>query len=115
MLFGKQQHKKKLVGVIKRKMAKQKKVSFFIKEAIKKPGSLKRTLEIPREERIPKELLNKIIRAKAGETITNPTKTGKRRVKVTRLVERRAILARNLRSINEKRARFKERRTRSRR
>jgi len=48
-------------------------------------------------------LLNKIVSAKAGDTITNPTTKGKRRIKVTRLLERRAILARNLKRISKKR------------
>ena len=47
-------------------------------------------------------LLNKIVSAKAGETIRNPTKTGKRRIKVTRLLERRAILARTLKRMRKK-------------
>ncbi len=74
---------------------------FFIKRAIKKPGSLSRQLGIPIKENIPGTLLNKIIKAKAGDTIINPTKTGKRRIKVTRLIERRAILARTLKSFKK--------------
>lgn len=81
-----------------RKIRKKK----FIKKAIKKPGSLSRQLNIPIKDKIPKTLLNKIIKAKPGETIRNPTKKGKRKIKVTRLLERRAIFAKTLKKISEK-------------
>ena len=74
----------------------------WIQEAIEKPGTLHRQLGIKKDEKIPFKLLNTIINAKAGDTITNPTKTGKRTIKVTRLLERRAILARNLKNISKK-------------
>lgn len=73
-------------------MAKQ-----FIKGAIKKEGALRRQLRIPKDKKIPKELLDEIVEAKAGETITNPTNVGKKRIKVTRKMEHRANLARTLR------------------
>ena len=44
-------------------------------------------------------LLNAIIRAKAGQTIKNPTSKGKKRILVTRRIEQRAILARNLKKM----------------
>ena len=47
-------------------------------------------------------LLDKIVRAKAGDVITNPSKLGKRRIKVTHLLERRAILARNLKRMKRR-------------
>lgn len=68
------------------------------KTGIKK-GRLSRQLGIDEKDNIPMTLLNKIISAKAGDTIKNPTKTGKNKIKVTRLIERRAILARNLKRI----------------
>jgi hypothetical protein len=71
----------------------------WIQKAGLKKGSLSRQLGIPQKENIPITLLNKIISAKAGQTITNPTKIGKRRIKVTRLLERRSIMARNLKRI----------------
>ena len=64
-----------------------------------KKGALHSQLGIDKEKKIPVALLNKIVAAKAGDTITNPTKVGKKKIKVTRLVERRAILARNLKRI----------------
>ena len=70
---------------------------FWIQKAIKHKGSLSRQLGIPQEEIIPKSLLNEIIKAKAGQTIINPTNIGKKRIVVTRLMERRAILAKTLR------------------
>ena len=56
-------------------------------------------LGIDKEKKIPIALLNKIISAKAGDTIKNPTKVGKKNIKVTRRLERQAILARNLKRI----------------
>jgi len=76
----------------------RRKKKWIQKTGLKK-GALSRQLGIPIEEKIPMELLTKIIRAKPGETIRNPSKIGKRSIKVTRLMERRAILARNLKRI----------------
>ncbi len=75
----------------------------FIKKIGIKKGALSRQLGIPIEEDIPMTLLNKIIAAKAGQTITNPTKMGSKRILVTRLLERRSILARNLKRIAQRR------------
>ncbi len=77
-------------------------VKKFIQKAKLKKGALSKQLNIPEKNKIPFSLLNKIISAKAGQTITNPTKMGKRRIKVTRLLERRAIFARTLKRIAQK-------------
>jgi hypothetical protein len=74
----------------------------WIQKAVNKPGTLHRQLEIPEDKKIPVSLLNKIISAKAGDVIVNPSKVGKRKIKVTRLLERRAILARNLKKISKR-------------
>jgi len=74
----------------------------FIKKIKIKKGALSKQLGIKEKDKIPMTLLNKIIRAKAGDTITNPTKTGNKKIKVTRLLERRAILAKNLKNISRK-------------
>jgi len=66
-----------------------------------KKGALSRDLGISEEDNIPVALLNAIISAKAGQTIKNPTKKGKQRILVTRKIERRAILARNLKKIKK--------------
>mgnify|MGYP001180883221 CR=1 FL=1 len=68
-----------------------------------KKGTLHRQLGIPLDKKIPISLLNKIVSAKSGDTITNPTSLGKKKIKVTRVLERRAILARNLKNISRKR------------
>ena len=73
----------------------------WIKKAIVRPGTLHKNLDISKDKKIPMVLLNKIISAKAGDTITNPTKVGKKKVKVTRKLERKAILARNLKRIKK--------------
>lgn len=80
-------------------------VNKWIKPALNnhKKGALSRQLGIPENKNIPMKLLNKIISAKAGQTIKNPTQCGNRKIKVTHLVERRSILARNLKNINSKR------------
>ena len=53
-------------------------------------------LKIPEEELIPLTLLDKIVSADVGEIVKNPTKKGKRYIKVTRLLKKRAVLARNM-------------------
>ena len=53
-------------------------------------------LKIPEKELIPLTLLDKIVSADVGETIKNPTKKGKGYIKVTRLLKKRAVLARNM-------------------
>ena len=67
-----------------------------------KKGVLHRQLGIPQGQKIPLSLLNKIISAKAGETITNPASKGRKRIRVTRVLERRAILAKNLKEIKKR-------------
>jgi len=82
-------------------------VEKWIQKAVGKPGTLHRMLEIPKEKDIPMTLLKKIIAAEKGDVIINPTKTGKKRIKVTRLLERRAILAVNLKNISKEVEKFK--------
>jgi hypothetical protein len=60
-----------------------------------KKGTLHRQLNIQKDKKIPMGLLNKIIKSKAGDTIRNDGE----KIKVTRLLERRAILAKNLKNI----------------
>ena len=79
-------------------------VKKWIQEAVNKPGTLHKQLEIPNDKKIPMILLNKIIKAEAGDVIINPSKVGKNKMKVTRLLEERAILARNLKRISAKRS-----------
>jgi len=74
---------------------------YWIQKAIKKPGALSRQLGIPIKKNIPISLLKKIRNAKIGSTITNPTKTGKRRIKVTRLLKKRAVLALTLKRLRK--------------
>jgi len=76
-------------------------VSKWIQKAIHKPGKLHSDLGISKDEKIPMSLLNAIVKAKAGETITNPTSKGKKRILVTRKIEQRAILARNLKRLKK--------------
>jgi hypothetical protein len=74
---------------------------FWIQKAIckKKRGALSRQLGIPEEENIPMALLSRIKKAKIGTTITNPTTKGKKRVKVTHLVKKRATVAVTLKNL----------------
>jgi len=74
---------------------------YWIQKAVKKPGALSRQLGIPIKKNIPISLLKKIRNAKIGSTITNPTKTGKRRIKVTRLLKKRAVLALTLKRLRK--------------
>ena len=76
-------------------------VRKWIQRAIHKPGKLHSDLGILKEEKIPMSLLNAIIKAKAGQTIKNPTSKGKKKIKVTRRLEQRAILAKNLKNLKK--------------
>lgn len=58
-----------------------------------KKGSLSRMLGIPEKDNIPLTLLRKITKTEIGMTIRNPTKQGKRKIKVTRLLKKRALFA----------------------
>jgi hypothetical protein len=71
----------------------------WIQKANLKKGALSRQLGIKEEDNIPSTLLDRIVAAKAGDTIKNPTMSGKSKIKVTRKLERRAILARTLKGI----------------
>lgn len=74
-------------------------VEKFIQEAHIKKGALHNQLGISKSEKIPSSLLDKIINAKPGAIIVNPSSSGKKRIKVTRLLDRRALFARNLRNL----------------
>ena len=76
-------------------------VKRWIQNAIHRPGKLHKELEIPEDTKIPIQLLNKIISAKAGDTIINPTKIGKKKILVTRKIEQRAILVKNLKNLRK--------------
>lgn len=60
-----------------------------------KKGALHRQLGISPKKKIPKTLLRALKNAETGSTITNPTKIGNRRIKVTTLVKKRAVFAWN--------------------
>ncbi len=81
-----------------KKMLKEKESSGrrLMRLSIKHPEEFRRQLGIVKRKNIPITLLNKIIAAEPGDTIKNPTKTGKKSIKVTRLLERRSVSARNL-------------------
>ncbi len=82
----------------------------WIRKAVKKKGGLSRQLNIPEKENIPVSLLKKIRNAKIGTTITNPTKTGKKKIKVTRKLKRRAVLALTLKKLGRKKKKRKRKR-----
>ena len=92
--------KKEMDALIKRiDMAykKVKKDKRWIQKAKIKKGALHRQLSIPADKDIPITLLKRIKNATTGGTITNPTKTGKRRIKITTLLKRRVNFALNVR------------------
>jgi len=59
-------------------------------------GLFHKQLGISVKQRIPKTLVEKIVKTPIGKRIRNPTKTGKRRLKVTLLAKRRAVFALNV-------------------
>ena len=73
-------------------------VKWIQKIGLKK-GALHRQLGVPLDEKIPVGLLDVIIKAEVGDVVRNSAKVGFRRIRVTRKIERRAILARNLRKL----------------
>lgn len=75
----------------------------FIQKAKLKKGALSKQLGIPEKENIPITLLRKIKKAKTGTVVRNPTKSGKRKIKATRLIKKRANLAITLKRIGKKR------------
>lgn len=74
-------------------------VKKWIRKAKLKKGTLSRQLDIPEKDDIPITLLRAIRDADIGDTIKNPTKMGKPKVKVTRLLKKRAVLAITLKGI----------------
>jgi len=60
-----------------------------------KKGALHRQLGISPGVDIPRTLLRKIKATTVGRTVTNPTKRGKRKIKVTPLLKRRVQFALN--------------------
>ena len=86
----------------KRKSSSKKKKKNWIQKAIKHPGALHKHLGIPLDKKIPKILLKEIKRAEVGEVIENPTKTGKRRIKVTETLKKEAVLALTLREFHKR-------------
>jgi len=77
----------------------------WIRKSIKRRGGLSRQLGIREKDNIPVSLLQKIKRAPPGTTITNPTKTGKKRIRVTKKMKRRANLALTLKRLQKKKRR----------
>ena len=76
---------------------------YWIQKAVKRKGALSRQLGIPVEDDIPDTLLLKIKKTPVGKVICNPTKKGKRRIRVTRLLKKRAVLAYTLKHLKRKR------------
>lgn len=62
----------------------------------KKKGRFHKQLGVPLKQKIPKTLVKKIVSAKIGKTISNPTKTGNKNIKVTKLVKQRANFVLNV-------------------
>jgi len=77
----------------------------WIQKARIKKGALSRQLGIPERENIPNKLLYKIKKTPVGKTIRNPTKKGKRRIKITKKLKKRAVLALTLKKISRRRRR----------
>ena len=73
--------------------------SRWIQRAIRKPGALSRQLGIAIKENIPMTLLRRIKQTPVGKVISNPTKKGKKRIKVTGLLKRRVNLAITLKTV----------------
>jgi len=79
------------------------KPKLWIKRALanRRKGALSRQLGIPEEDNIPVTLLKKIKHADIGEMVHNPATKGKSRIKVTRLLKRRAVMALTLKGLKK--------------
>ena len=75
----------------------------WIQEAIRKgrKGALSRQLGISTKDNIPVTLLRTIKYADIGETIHNPTTKGKKWIKVTKLLKKRAVLTMTLKELKK--------------
>ena len=71
----------------------------WIQKVAIKEGALSRQLGIPEAENIPVTLLKAIKKAHIGDTVQNPTQSGKRKIKVTLKIKRRAVLALTLKKM----------------
>lgn len=65
-----------------------------------KEGALSKQLDIPVNENIPMSLLTRIKNAKIGQTVTNPTGTGRKYIKVTPLLKKRAVMAHTMKGFH---------------
>lgn len=70
--------------------------SVFGIKAEGKTWSLSTMLDVPDDKKIPKTLLRRIKNAEIGSTVSNPTQTGKQRVKVTRKLKQKVMAVWNL-------------------
>lgn len=67
-----------------------KKEEYWMREAMgMKPGALHRQLGIPKDKKIPVTLMRRILKADTGDVVKNPTRVGRRRYRVTTLMQRR--------------------------
>ena len=71
----------------------------WIQKAKMKKGVFSKQLGIPEKKIIPITLLKKILSAKPGDIIKNPSKLGKQKIKVTMLLKKRANMVLNLKKI----------------
>jgi ribosomal protein S26 len=55
----------------------------------RKPGALRRQLGIPKDKNIPATLMRRILDADTGDTVKNPTKIGRSRYEVTKIMQQR--------------------------
>jgi len=62
-----------------------------------KSGKLKKQLGIKPNERITNKLLNLILNARIGSIVINPSNSGDRRIRVSKLIARRTLLTKRLR------------------
>ena len=77
-------------------MRKTKRLRRWIQRVKIKKGTLHSAVGVPKDRTIPKSLIKKIYRAKIGTIVKNPTKTGKRSIKVTRKLKQKVIYAVNV-------------------
>lgn len=82
------------------------KTEMWMQRALRrKPGALHRQLGIPRGIKIPVTLMRRIQGADTGDVVKNPTNVGKRKYRVTTLMQRRVNPVLTVRRIRKRKRR----------
>lgn len=80
----------------KQKWAEQEKWIAPARREYRKQVSLSTTLRVPREENLPRTFLKRIVDTPIGQVARNPTLRGRRMIRVTKNIKRKANFVYNI-------------------